>query len=182
MTDITQLAQHLADRVRDDKQPYRSLNWIVENCDWQYRASKSDLRLAQFAAVNILKRDGVETSTIKRKPLTTLSKVDRAKMRGWAKEFAQIMTRLSGIPIEVTRKPIQDYEDGSRIQVAIKFHRSGSLFFYPTFEQLQEWSQFDSATKITQVYKFVERFKSSDQRIAENLETIKSKLDCLIED
>lgn len=175
---ILAIANHLANRVRDCKQPYSRLKWIVENCDWQYKATKSELLEAYLAAINILKQSSVENA--KRKPLTKLSKEQRTKMRKQAKELAAMLAGFLNASVEVTRAPIKTGANGeARIQIGIQRHASpgSTAFFYPTLTELNEWVSFDEANKIAFAYRFAQQLKPADELISHHIETIKAKLE-----
>ena len=178
---ILEIANNLADRVEGNRYPYSYLEWIVDNCGWQYEASKSELMEACFAAINILRSKNVENA--KRAPLTTLSKGQRALMRKQAKELAAMAERFLKNPVEVTRDPIKSDEDGSAyIQIAVKSGRNlcTSLFLYPNFEELSKWAGLDEINRIAYAHKVFWRFKTMDEHIADDLETIKAKLESFL--
>ena len=173
---ILAVAQHLADRVRTDKRPYLTLEWIVKCCAHQYAVSKSELMEAHFAAVNILKQADVKNAG--RKPLSSISKADRALMRKQAKELAKEISRfLSDRTVEVTRSPIKTGKDGrSFVEIAMK-SRFSTSFLHPTQEELAEWAAMDELQKTAAAYSFVQRYKGADWHIQDNIETIKAKLE-----
>lgn len=174
---ILAIANDLADRVKDDKQPYIRLKWIAEYCSYQYLANKSEVTEAYFAAINILKANGVENASAKRKPLTTLSKEQKAWMRKQAKEFTVMVKRFMENSIEVTRRPIKTNAIGiAQIQIAL-VNNSGTSFYYPTIEGLTSWSLMDESTKVNFAYKFAQQCKTADDCITENLDVIKANLE-----
>lgn len=175
---VLAVANDLANRVKGDKRPYSSLKWIVDCCDWQYQVTKSELIEAYFATINILKQDGVEN--VKRKPLTALTQQQRSAMRKQAKDLAATLEKFLGTPVEVTRMPIRTNSGGAAsIQIAVKLgvKLSCDSYFYPTFEQLSEWSALQEPDKTTYLYQFAQQFKTIDQQIKDNIETIKAKLE-----
>ena len=166
--------------MSDQKRPYLDLKWIVENCDWQYNADRSEMVQAHLAAINILKARGVENA--KRKPLSNLSKKQRQAMRKQAKQLAALMQKFLGIPVSVTRSPIKTHDDGRTIiQIAIARSKAWTTYLYPSFEELQQWAALDEPSRMVATYKIAERFKGSDRRIRDNLETIRAQLDCLLD-
>ena len=180
---VSRIATHLADRVRTSKRPYSQLKWIVENCDWQYRATGDELWRAYFAAINILKRDGVENP--KRKPLSKLNKQQRTKMRKHAKELAAIMQKVLNTPVVVSRSPIKTYSNGST-EICLQVHLDA--WGYPhswsnqslSYEDLCEWGSLDPDERYLDAVRFAEGCKPQDQRIAENIDVIKADLESLI--
>jgi hypothetical protein len=175
---ILAIASHLADRVKEDKRPYSYLRWLVECCDHQYHCTKSELIEAHFAAINILKQNGVENA--KRKPLSDLSIKQKQQMRKQAKEFAAMLAKYLNVLVTVERSPIKVYADGEppRIQILVTHGRRGSgSYIYPSFEELKQWAELNEADKFVLVYKFAQRFKTVDKQINDNIETIKARLE-----
>lgn len=179
---IQRIAQHLADRVKDDKRPYANLKWIAENCAaWQYGIEQSEAWEAYFAALNILKQAGVQNPS--RAPLTNLSKKERQQFRRWAKEFAALLHTVLNLPVEVSRNPVKNFSDGQpHIMIEVKFglRLCATSCICPSFEELRDWSAMAPTGKLSAVHSLIPHFKSEDERLVENIETIKANLECLL--
>jgi hypothetical protein len=133
VTRIEEIATKLAARAIEDKhRPYNTLKWLAFN---HLPPSLEPLAAeVYFAATNILKAKGVENA--KRKPLTNLSKEDRALMRKRAKELATMLQQVLNIPCAVTSAPIKSDGDVSRIQIEIRNGESWCSFVYPVFGEI----------------------------------------------
>lgn len=178
---IEQIARHLADRVKKSKRPYSDLEWIVENCDWQYKAEKSELVQAHLAAINILKAAGIENA--KRGSLTKLTPKQRKDMRTRAKKFAALLSDSLGLKVEVPKKPIQAYGGSKKdpaisVAISIKPWAQSNLCLRHSF--LKDWAALEPHNQIIQVRKLADSFKSVDIRIGENIEVIKADLESLL--
>ena len=176
---ITAIAQHLADRVKDQKSPYSVLKWIVKESGFQYKASQSELWEAYFAELNILKASGIENA--KRKPLTNLSKKERARIRKVAKHVAALLSKYLGVECKITRQPLKTYKGGDMaLQMSVQIESCIQAYVYPTVKQMQEFDSMDECSQETFIYRYAQQFLSEDQRVGKNMETIKAQLECLL--
>ena len=178
---IQAIAHHLAQRVENDKRPYSQLKWIVEYCGGHYKATQSELWEAYFAAVNILKANGVEAGT-KRKPLTNLTKKERAHIRKIARKVATMLSQHLGIKCNVTRLPLRvtERDGGITLQIAIHFNHYSQGYVYPTVKQLKEFEAMDEVNQATFMYKYAQQFFNADQKLSRDIETVKTQLEALL--
>lgn len=178
---IKAIAQHLAERVKDDKRPYSQLKWIVEYCSHQYKATQSELWESYFAAINILKAEDVETGT-KRKPLTNLTKKERAHIRKVARRVAGMLSQHLGIECKVTRLPIRvtESDGGMTLQIAIYFNHYSEGYVYPTVKQLQDFEAMDEVNQASFMYKYAQQFFGWDDKVSRDIDTLKTQLEALL--
>jgi hypothetical protein len=178
MINIPEYARYIADGVRSNKRPYLDARW------WAFHGLHGDAKPyaaeIYFAAINLLKSEGVENA--KRKPLTTLSKADRAAMRKQAKDIAAMLQDLMGVPCCVTSKPIKYCkEDGCYLQIKVLYSDSREAYIYPNQKTLAEWEIKSTIDKRILIHRYADRrFKSSSQRIAENIEVHRANLEALL--
>ena len=176
---IQAIAQLLAQRCEGDKRPYSRLKWIAEQCSWQYKATQSEVWEAYFAAVNILKAKGVENA--KRKPLTNLSKKERAHVRKIARHVAEVLSRHLEVECKVTRMPLQTEPNGEIVlQISVQYDRACQGFIYPTVKQLREFEAMPAVNQAAFMYKYAQQFFSEDDKISRDIDTIKTQLEALL--
>ncbi len=181
---ISLIANDLAERVKTDKRPYMTLNWLVNNvADHQYKATKSELIQAYLAAINILKSRGIGNA--KRKPSSILTQEQRKSMRENAKRLSILLEKLLETPVSVTKSPIKTYkkDNKTRIQIIIKHGKNlcCGTYIYPTFEELENWAKLSEIEQISFVYKWVSNFKGLDQSIKDDIELIRTNLESSLE-
>jgi hypothetical protein len=181
MTEIEEYALYLANWFEDSKRPYNELkHWAFNHLPLPLQPHAAEI---YFAGINILKFRGIENAKINRKPLTELSKADRAIMRTQGKELAAMLQLAIGLPCCVTKRPIkQDRQDSTvcYLEISISYGDQSSVNIHPTREKLQQWADRSQLDRMILVQELADRFKSSDRRIAENLEVIRANLEGLV--
>jgi hypothetical protein len=176
---IQQYAEYVVSIVRDRNRPCNDLKWWVFN-NLHEDANPYSVEI-YLAGINILKAEGIEKSKNKRKPLTTLSKADRAVMRKRTREVAEMLQAVIGSPCVVSSKPIKRDEKDYYLQLNVSHAESSKSYIYLGQKFLASWENMPALEKRIRVQSYVEsRFKSADQRLAENIEIHRANLESLI--
>jgi hypothetical protein len=176
---IQQYAEYVVSIVRDRNRPYNDLKWEVFN-NLNEKANPYLVEI-YLAGINILKAERIEKLKNKRKPLTTLSKADRAVMRKRAREVAEMLQAVIGSPCVVSSKPIRENERGCDLQLNVFHTESSKSYVYLGQKFLDSWAIMPALEKRIRVQSYVERrFKSADQRLIENIEIHRANLESLI--
>ena len=179
---IQAITQDLANGSRDAKRAYSDLEWTARYFSGRYRATKDEVWEAYFAAVNILKSEGVPKSRVKRKPLSNLSKKERQWMRSEAKKIAKAMQDCLGVPVTVHRSPIRTRDDGDsclHLEIII-IPPSGRTYASLYLSDIRKLNQMDECERRVTIARVAERFKPRDQRVKENIEVIRADLEELM--
>ena len=171
------LACQLVEEYKNEKFPYRSMEWFVRNV-----LKQNDVVWgAYFMAVNMMKEQGIPISRVKRKPLTDLTKSEAAAFRKSAKLFVKRFSDVLGIPVTVSKNPVKDNGDEAWVSCRIELSCHSWSGFPLTVGALKRFDAYSLDQQIILLRQFADRFKSRDRRLSENIEVVKADLEALLE-
>ena len=137
------------------------------------------MTLAHLAAINILKRDGIENA--KREPLSTLNQKGRQRLRAIAKRFAAMIDNYTELTVSIPRIPIKHCEEyGNYLLMRVQFSRHSFGQHILPERLLNEWDALSKDHQRIAAYRFAQSHKLPERRIAENIDVIKANLELLL--
>lgn len=176
MSRITEIATIVAAEALKKKNPFSDLEWCRDySFSNRFRTTQDENFLIYFAAINILKNQGIQKT--QRKPLSDLTAKEKLWMRKKAKWLAEQMTPLldGATVIVVPSTPIKGDGDSAEIMLSADYDGSSCLH-YTTFGQLKELKKMSVLNQKIAIQKAADGCKTREQKMSESIELFRATL------